>query len=73
MDVVQSRLANTPSVNASDRFVGGADNIFHILGRDGYIFHEGRWGLGLTYAGLSLVGCLLMTALGWCTLTAFRA
>lgn len=36
-------------------------------------FHEGRWSLGLIYAGASLVGCLLMTALGWWTLTSLRA
>lgn len=36
-------------------------------------FHEGRWSLGLIYAGASLVGCLLMTALGWWTLSSLRA
>jgi CrcB protein len=36
-------------------------------------FHEDRLGLGLIYAGSSLVGCLLMTALGWWTLTSLRA
>jgi fluoride exporter len=35
-------------------------------------FHEGRWSLGFIYAGSSLIGCLLMTALGWWSLTAFR-
>ncbi len=30
--------------------------------------HEGKVGLGLLYAFASLLGCLLMTSLGWVTL-----
>jgi fluoride exporter len=36
-------------------------------------FEEGRWSLGLTYATVSLLGCLGMTTLGWWTLHALRA
>jgi len=32
-------------------------------------FYQGRWGLGLTYAGSSVIGCLLMTTLGWLTIS----
>lgn len=35
-------------------------------------FEQGRIGLGLVYAAVSLVGCLAMTALGWWTLQALR-
>jgi CrcB protein len=35
-------------------------------------FEEGRWGLAMSYASVSLLGCLLMTTLGWWTLHAWR-
>lgn len=35
-------------------------------------FAEGRIGLGLIYAIVTLLGCLLMTALGWFTLSSLR-
>ena len=34
--------------------------------------HEGRYGLAATYAMLTLLGCLLMTSLGWLTLSGLR-
>ena len=35
-------------------------------------FEQGRFSLGIAYAGLSLLGCLAMTALGWWTLHSLR-
>ena len=35
-------------------------------------FAQGRIGLGLIYAIVTLLGCLLMTALGWFTLSSLR-
>lgn len=35
-------------------------------------FEQGRYSLGVTYAAVSLLGCLAMTALGWWTLQAVR-
>ena len=35
-------------------------------------FQEGRWGLAISYAAVSLLGSLSMTALGWWTLHAFK-
>lgn len=35
--------------------------------------HQARYGLAFIYAAITLSGCLIMTSLGWITLTAFRA
>lgn len=34
--------------------------------------HQGRLSLGLIYAAASLLGCLLMTSLGWATMQTLR-
>ena len=35
--------------------------------------HEGRWGLGVTYALSSMLGCLALTSLGWFTVQLLKA
>ncbi len=51
----------------------GALTTFSTFSAETFTFFEqGRWGLALGYAAASLLGCLLMTALGWWTLQAFK-
>lgn len=51
----------------------GALTTFSTFSAETFTFFEqGRWGLGVSYAALSLFGCLAMTALGWWTLQALR-
>lgn len=51
----------------------GALTTFSTFSAETFTFFEqGRWGLGIGYALISLLGCLSMTALGWWTLQAFK-
>lgn len=51
----------------------GALTTFSTFSAETFTFFEqGRWGLGLSYAAVSLLGCLTMTALGWWTMQAIK-
>lgn len=51
----------------------GALTTFSTFSAETFTFFEqGRWSLGLSYAFISLLGCLAMTALGWWTVHALR-
>jgi CrcB protein len=51
----------------------GALTTFSTFSAETFTFFEqGRWGLGMGYAMVSLAGCLSMTALGWFTLQALK-
>jgi CrcB protein len=51
----------------------GALTTFSTVSAETFTFFEqGRLGLGVGYALISLLGCVLMTALGWWTLHAIR-
>ncbi|MCD8505076.1 MAG: fluoride efflux transporter CrcB [Burkholderiaceae bacterium] len=51
----------------------GALTTFSTFSAETFTFFEqGRWSLGLSYALISLLGCLAMTALGWWTVQALR-
>lgn len=51
----------------------GALTTFSTFSAETFTFFEqGRWGLGISYAAVSLLGCLCMTALGWWTMHVLR-
>lgn len=52
----------------------GALTTFSTVSAETFTFFEqGRLGLGVGYAAVSLLGCLSMTALGWWTIHALKA